>query len=293
MKKSELAPIVIFAFKRPEKLKKLLLSLEENAEFKESKILFYVDKYLDKSDKKRNEEVLEIVNEHSNNSNFEIHYNKKNLGLKKNILQGINNSLDKYENAIFIEDDLIVGKYFLNYMNASLNFYENKKEIKHISGYNYPTFLGSNKSNYFTSYMNCWGWATWSDRWFENTNFTNNLISELPKKKRLDFTVYGLEKDFESQLLRNENNEIETWAIFWYQHIFLSGGLCVNPKKTLVQNTGNDNEATHKINSKIYNSKINNHVISTFSNKSKFDYINKLQTVWFYIIKKIKKKINS
>ena len=178
-------------------------------------------------------------------------------------------------------------------MNTSLNVYANNKEVKHISGYNYPTFFGSNKANYFTPHMNCWGWATWSDRWFENSNFTKNLISQLPKKNRLRFTVYGLEKDFESQLIRNEAQEIETWAIFWSQHIFLSKGLCANPKKTLVQNTGDDSDGVHKTNSKIYTSKINNQVISKFSNKIKFKNLNKLQTAWFYIVKKIKKQTNS
>ena len=32
-----------------------------------------------------------------------------------------------------------------------------------------------------------------------------------------------LKKDFESQLIRNEIKELETWAIYWYQYIFLNG----------------------------------------------------------------------
>ena len=45
-------------------------------------------------------------------------------------------------------------------------------------------------------------------------------------------------KDFESQLINNDNKAIKTWAIYWSQHIFLSNGLCLNPIKSLVNNVG-------------------------------------------------------
>ena len=38
-----LAPIIIFAYNRPEKLRLLLDSLEKNQDFKKSDLIFYID----------------------------------------------------------------------------------------------------------------------------------------------------------------------------------------------------------------------------------------------------------
>ena len=177
------------------------------------------------------------------------------MGLKNNILNGINTTFENYEKAIFLEDDLEVSKSFLSYMNKSLEKYINDKNVKHISGYNYPGFGGNQNASYFTPYMSCWGWGTWKDRWSENKNFTENNISNKNKLTRLKFTVLGYEKDFESQLIRNSNNEINTWAIYWFQHIFLNKGLCLNPIQSLVINNGVD--GVHGTNSKVYGSELN------------------------------------
>ena len=111
-------------------------------------------------------------------------------------------------------------------MNNSLELYKNKNIVKHISGFNYPTFVKNSDSSYFTPYMNCWGWDTWRNRWEENENFSKNLISDTGKITRLKFTVLGFEKDFESQLIRNENKEISTWAIFGFNIFSFTKG-CV------------------------------------------------------------------
>ena len=129
MSNLEFAPIVVFAYIRPKKLEKLIISLKKNAEFKNSKVIFYVDKYKDESEKKKNLEVISVIKNYCNNLNYEINNNKKNLGLKNNILNGINKSLKKYNRAIFLEDDLLVSNNFLKYMNEALNMYSDKKEV--------------------------------------------------------------------------------------------------------------------------------------------------------------------
>ena len=32
--------------------------------------------------------------------------------------------------------------------------------------------------------MNCWGWATWKDRWELNKNFSKNKITKLNKLQK-------------------------------------------------------------------------------------------------------------
>lgn len=281
------APIVIFAYNRPSKIHSLLKSLENNQELKYSKIIFYIDKYSTIAEKENNLKVISTIKKWSENYITEINIRTYNMGLKENILDGINNIFLKYESAIFLEDDLIVSSNFLNFINSSLKKYKFIKKVKHISGYNFPINNSNYNSSFFTNYMSCWGWATWKDRWEKNLNYSKNEITNKNKFLRLKFTVYGYEKDFESQLKRNELGDINTWAIFWYQHIFLNKGLCLNPCISLVQNNGHEGE--HGINISIYNSQINQNKVDKFPKLLIINYLNLLKLIIFYRKKNILK----
>jgi len=59
-------------------------------------------------------------------------------------------------------------------MNEALEFYEEEDKVWHISGWNYPIETDGLDDVFLWRAMNCWGWATWADRWqyFEkDTNF--------------------------------------------------------------------------------------------------------------------------
>ena len=43
-----------------------------------------------------------------------------------------------------------------------------------------------------------------------------------------------------SQIIANAEGRLNTWAIFWYAHIFLNKGLCLNPIRTQILNIGLD-----------------------------------------------------
>ena len=291
-KKDHYPPLVIFAYNRPKKLENLLSSLTQNKEFQYLSVYFFVDKGTDKVNTEKNNEVINVINKDWNCKSKKIIFNKENFGLKRNILNGINETFKIYDSAIFLEDDLVVSKSFLDFMINSLIIYQKNQKIMHISGYNFPAFLGSSSSSYLSPYMNCWGWATWKDKWKKNINFNENQISSLPKKMRRKFNIYGFEKDYESQLIRNENKKIKTWAIFWYQFIYLNEGLCLQPLKSLVKNTGMDGTGVHNSDQRVYEGKMNNSYITSYPKKDDFKLFHKLQIIIFYINKNLRKKLN-
>lgn len=210
-----------------------------------------------------------------------------NYGVKKNILDGITQVIKDRKKLIILEDDLVVNKYFLDYMNEALNLYENDKKVWHIGGYNYPTLRLSSNKAYFTPHMNCWGWATWEDRW---DNIFDNLNNKLVEEQIKDFNFKNLLTTNYNQLIANENKKINTWAIFWYQTIFLNNGYCLMPSKSVVLNkgfeigvhgTGNQNAIKKLSNNKISNfpkkiiiSKIFETILTIYFLKNKtIDYV--------------------
>ena len=54
---------------------------------------------------------------------------EKNFGTKKNIVNAINETFKKFNKIIVIEDDLILSKSFLYFMNFCLNNYKDKKNL--------------------------------------------------------------------------------------------------------------------------------------------------------------------
>ena len=183
---------------------------------------------------------------------------KKNFGLALNITSGISEVLKKEKFAIFLEDDLVVSRNFLNYMNLNLSKYQNNRKVWHISGFNFNVKINSKETQFFTRVANCWGWATWSNRWKNFKKNPNEIINKWNKKKIKKFNFDGT-YNFFSQIQRNENRTLNSWAIFWYSTIFNKQGLCINPIKSMTKNIGMGESATNtKKIEKILNSSVNN-----------------------------------
>lgn len=251
------SPVVIFSYNRIDNIKKLLKSLNRNFEFKKSDLHIFQDNYRDLDDKNKVINVINYLKKLRSKKQFNLVIREKNFGLAKNIIQGVSQVLKKNSSAIFLEDDLIVSKNFLKFMNLNLTYYKNQKKVWHISGWNYNVNFNVEEDAYFTRGMNCWGWGTWRDRWKYFEKKPNVIIKSWTKNKIFRFN-FDNSINFFSQIVRNQNKDINTWAIFWYAVIFIKNGLCLNPVKSLVKNTGIGNSATHTRSiEKIFNSKLN------------------------------------
>ena len=124
-------------------------------------------------------------------------------------------------------------------MNEALEFYKDKEKVWHISGWNYPIEPDGLDDVFLWRLMNCWGWATWADRWKHYEKDTNKLINEFSKDQVEYLNLDGF-SDVWSQVILNKENKIKTWAVYWYVSIVKNKGLCLNPTKALVSNIGLD-----------------------------------------------------
>jgi len=280
----KLAPIVIFTYIRVEKLKKSIESLRQSNLSNRSHLYIFSDSAKNKKEEQRVNKVREYIRSIKGFKKISIILRKKNYGLSNNIIDGINKIINKHGKIIVVEEDIIVDKNFLNFLNYSLNFYKNKKSVWHISGWNYNLKLPITPDGYFTKTMNCWGWATWKNRWkyFEKkpkkiiNSWTQDMIDEFNFDNTLNFF---------SQIIRNEKKKINTWAIFWYAVIFENKKLCLNPTFSHSENIGIGKGSTHTNNiDEIFNSKINQEV----KNKLKLPKVFKENN---FVRQKIKKEI--
>lgn len=242
-----LAPIVLFTYNRLLELKKTIESLKKCNLYNESKIFIYSDGPKNIQDKKKVEEIRNyLINEKNLNSNIDLIFKERNEGLANSVIFGVTNILKNYKKVIVLEDDLIVAENFLEYMNKSLEVFENRKDIWSISGYS-PNLELVNFYNkdIFLSVRGCsWGWGTWLDRW-ENIEWELEdfkvFFKNSKNKKKFNLGGNDMYKMLELQYLK----KIDSWAIRWCYNQFKQNKYTVYPIKSLVNNIGFGKDATH------------------------------------------------
>ena len=246
------SPIAFFAFNRPYHTLETLTSLAANFEAKETELYAFIDGPRKISEIQLIDNVEKIIKSFEDKfKTLTIYRSDINQSGAINQKRGISKVLSIHESVISLEDDIYVSKYFLSYMKNALINYKNEKEVWHINGFNYPIKLNGKFDCYFMRSMQCWGWATWRDRWMD---FIDNPLSCDPyylkdtfSRKMINEFDLNLKKSiFWSQVEANADGKLNnTWDIFWYCHIFLNKGLCLTPKISLTRNFGHDGSGIH------------------------------------------------
>jgi len=231
-------PILIFAYNRPEKLDSLLKSLAACPELESSEISIYVDGPKSDNEKERVSRVKEIARSKAP-GHARIFVRPDNFGLKRSIMTGVSETLERYESVIVLEDDLIVSPQLLSYFNSALAAYADDDRIASLTGYmfNVPQ-LATRNSSFFLPFPNPWSWATWRSRWRSFADGENQAAVALHSRTfRQSFNAYGV-RDFASILELDRAGLVSSWYINWYLSIFLDAGLTLWPPQPLVANQG-------------------------------------------------------
>lgn len=240
-----LSPIILFVFNRAFHTQKTIEALAANELAKSSQLYIYADAPRNESEIEAVNEVRKIIKSTQGFSSVTVIERVTNYGLARNIIEGVSEICSRHGRAIVLEDDLVTSPAFLSYMNGALDRYKQDKQVWHISGWNYPMETAELDDAFFIRVMNCWGWATWSDRWQQYEKNTDKIIAEFDSKmiKRFDLEDSGV---FWSQILMNKKGSLNTWAIYWYATIFKNNGLCLNPTVSYIENIGLDGSGTHR-----------------------------------------------
>ncbi len=264
---NKISPIIIFTYKRLNTLKISIESLKKNNLCKKSKLYIFSDAAKNFSDEVNVKNVRKYIKKIKGFKKIQIVLRKKNYGLAKNITKGLSEIFKINDSAIILEDDIVVSKNFLSYMNYCLNYFKNEKKVWHINSWNFNFKLPHTKENvYYWRVMNCWGWGTWKNRWKKYKKNPEFLIKNWDKSKIRKFNLDG-GYNYWSQILRNSEKKINTWAVFWYSTIFENEGLCVSPKKTHSINIGFDNFSTNHPDQKITYKKNKVNILAKSQNK--------------------------
>ncbi|MFM5787855.1 hypothetical protein ACET5Z_13845 [Aeromonas veronii] len=234
------APVVLFVYARVDHTQLTIKALLDNPEAKDTDLIIYADAARNEKDAVAVQAVRDYISNVTGFKTMTLYFREKNVGLAKNIIEGVTQVCQQYGRVIVLEDDIVTSPAFLGFMNAALGKYQTEPKVWHISAWNYP--MRSTQllpETFFWRTMNCWGWATWADRWQHFKKEPTKLVDNWSTAEIERFNLDGA-YDFWSQVTANQQGKLNTWAIFWYATIFSHQGLCLNPTSSFVANIGND-----------------------------------------------------
>lgn len=239
-----LAPIGLFVYKRPEHTARVLEGLRNNREARDSDLFVFSDGAKDALASDRVSAVRALVRQRMGFRSVTVVEQSMNLGLARSIVTGVADLTRRFGRVIVLEDDVVPAPYFLQYMNAALDKYEQAEQVVSIHGYSYPV-ARSLPETFFLRGADCWGWATWERGWRVFEPDGAKLLARLSESglsHAFDLDGgYPYTKMLEDQVAgRNDS-----WAIRWHAAAFLKGLLTLYPGSSQVQNIGTDGSGTH------------------------------------------------
>jgi putative methyltransferase (TIGR04325 family) len=258
-----LAPIILFTYNRLDHTRQTVKALQGNLLASESSLYIYSDYARSENDIDSVLELRKYLNSVDGFKEVTVIERGENFGLSKSIINGVTQTLDKYENVIVLEDDLVTSKYFLKYMNDALEKYKNSEEVISIHGYVYP-LEDKLPETFFLKGADCWGWATWKRGWNLFEKDGQILYDKLSKGKLLKEFNFNNSYPYSKMLTDQIAGSNNSWAIRWYASAFLANKLTLYPSLSLVQNIGLDNSGTHCSETDVYTVKMNEKEVTLF-----------------------------
>ena len=244
-KKNSLAPICLFTYNRLAETELTVKALKNNYLAEYSDLIIFSDSAKSEAQIQSVLEIRQFIRKITGFKTVKIIESKVNKGLANSIISGVNQIIKEYGKIIVLEDDLETHPNFLNFMNNSLEFYSNDKNIQSINGFS-PHIKKSDKSVYFQQRPFPWGWATWNNRWSPNIFDKKELIEiTLTNPKCLNLFKNKCGDDADQMFLNSLNGKNDSWYIRWAFNHFMTNRYSVYPNKSLVNNIGYNENGTH------------------------------------------------
>ena len=240
---SNYSPITLFVYNRFTHTRQTVEALQKNTLARQSNLIIFSDAPKTQANASAVVNVREYIHQIDGFKSVSIVERPKNLGLANSIIDGVTSVVNKHGRVIVLEDDMVTSPFFLQYMNDGLNVYESNEDVASIHGYVYP--IKDLPETFFLKGADCWGWATWKEKWAMFEPDGVKLLDELKSRNltnRFDLNgAYSFTQMLADQIAGKNNS----WAVRWHASVFLKNKYTLYPGKSLVLNIGNDGSGTH------------------------------------------------
>jgi hypothetical protein len=166
---SELPPLVLIAFTRPDLLQPVLEGIARQS-LLPPKIIAFVDGARKPSDEPLRESCIRLLENFGARVPVEIILRDQNLGCDPNVITALTEVLRQYWALVYLEDDTIPNPCFFDRMCRLLAAYQHHPHIFSLSAHaNVPQeIMGKVETDFMlSSRVFPWGFGIWADRWHQ------------------------------------------------------------------------------------------------------------------------------
>jgi hypothetical protein len=235
---TEIIPVVVFAYRRPDLLHRALESIRKNLV---PKIYAFSDGPRDASAVGDVAEVRKLLHAVDWVS-IEIMEAPKNLGVSEAEISGISRVLAQHEMAVMVEEDLEFGPGTYDFVCAGLRHYRNEPRVMGVTAWSHPRVSPNGVTQpYFTGRMSGLMWGTWRRAWegMPDANAAQRLAE--CRARGIDPARYG--RDLVESVVHEEERGF--WDLRFNLHMLAQRGLFLFPARSMVQHIGYDPRATN------------------------------------------------
>jgi len=243
------APIAVFAFNRPGHLAATLAALADDELAKVSEVTVFCDGERRGDDREPCQRVREVAHAAGGFGRLAVVEREANLGCAGSVISGTAEMFRGHERLIVIEDDVLVRRGALGYLNTALDRYAGSPAVFSVAAWSPPPSLlrvplAYPYDAYFVRRFHCWGWASWRDRWTHNDWTVPGYDAyRRDASQRAAHAEGGA--DLPGMLDAQIEGRIDSWAIRAEYTRFRMGGLTLYPRSSFVRNIGFDGSGRH------------------------------------------------
>jgi len=240
-------PIAVFAFNRPDHLRRTLDALAANLGAAAASLIVFCDGPRTELDAPACVQVAEVARQARGFASVDIVVRDRNFGCAGSVIDGVSTTLRSHSRIIVVEDDILTSPFTLDFLCRALDEYVAHPSVFSVAAWA-PPFPVTERTYPYNAFFfprfHCWGWATWRDRW--------DLI-DWTFSKYNDYVAYPFLRaahrrggdDLPVILQSQVEGKIDSWAARVEYARFLNGGLTLYPRHSLVLNIGMDGSGRH------------------------------------------------
>ncbi len=234
----ETIPVLLFAYARPDHLRRVLDRLREN---RVPRVEVFADGAKGPADAARVAEVraqLRAIDW----CECRIVERERNMGLGRNVLAAVSDAVTRHEAFIAWEDDLVCVPGTYAWMCAGLRHYRDDRRVMSVTAWTHPRVApaGVGDQPYFDGRAECWTWGSWARAWPGMNRSAREMMQAAATAG-----VAGAEFGSDLPVMAEQEKRKNIWAVRWIYHHLEERGLCLRPPWSMVEHVGFDDRATN------------------------------------------------
>ena len=236
------APIVVFAYNRPDHLRRTLEALAANDLAAESDLTIFCNAPRYAEEKALTDAVRSVASSATGFLSVTAILREENKGCAHAFITGLGEMFSRHERLVVIEDDILCSPHTLRFLNAGLEKYAAEPVVFNIAAWSpppriFPVSSAYPYDAYFVPRSECWGWASWRDRW-EKVDWAVSDYEIFANTPCLQNAFNQGGEDMVPMLRAQMEGRLDTWDIRMDYARFKHGCVGLNPVRSYTTNIG-------------------------------------------------------